>query len=141
MNIISYFLCFSFSWVPCIHRLRFHTLTNCHKSGAIETLWGGREMFSCLGLCMVAEEHHFRRSMLLLFLNLLLIYFETWMSLWWWWIVFVVWLTDERRFALFPAGTIVRDPHHCESPTRREQDLNLYRTWVQALLNEFVQQR
>ena len=30
---------------------------------------------------------------------------------------FVVWLTDERRLALFPAGTIVRDPHHCESPT------------------------
>ena len=30
---------------------------------------------------------------------------------WWWWIVFVVWLTDERRLALFPAGTIVRDSH------------------------------
>ena len=26
--------------------------------------------------------------------------------------VIVVWLTDERRLALFPAGTIVRDPHH-----------------------------
>ena len=38
---------------------------------------------------------------------------------WWWWIVFVVWLTDERCLALFPAGTIVRDPHHRESPTRR----------------------
>ena len=38
---------------------------------------------------------------------------------WWWWIVFVVWLTDERRLTLFPAGTIVRDPHHRESPTRR----------------------
>ena len=38
---------------------------------------------------------------------------------WWWWIVFVVWLTDERRLALFPAGTIVRDLHHRESPTRR----------------------
>ena len=25
----------------------------------------------------------------------------------WWWIVFVVWLTDERRLVLFPAGTIV----------------------------------
>ena len=36
-----------------------------------------------------------------------------------WWIVFVVWLTDERRLALFPAGTIVRDLHHRESPTRR----------------------
>ena len=43
-------------------------------------------------------------------------------------IVFVVWLTDERRLASFPAGTIVRDPHHCESPARREQDLNLHRT-------------
>ena len=41
---------------------------------------------------------------------------------------FVVWLTDERRLALFPAGTIVRDPHHRESPTRREQGLNLRRT-------------
>ena len=39
----------------------------------------------------------------------------------WWWIVFAVWLTDERRLALFPAGTIVRDPHHRESltPTSR----------------------
>ena len=36
----------------------------------------------------------------------------------WWWIVFVVWLTDKRRLFLFPAGTIVRDPHHRESPTR-----------------------
>ena len=52
---------------------------------------------------------------------------------------FVVWLTDERRLALFPAATIVRDPHHRESPTRRQQDLNLRRTWVQALLNEVVQ--
>ena len=41
---------------------------------------------------------------------------------------FVVWLTDERRLASFPAETIVRDPHHRESPTRREQDLNLRRT-------------
>ena len=37
-------------------------------------------------------------------------------------------LTNERRLALFPAGTIVSDPHHCESPTRREQNLNLRRT-------------
>ena len=51
---------------------------------------------------------------------------------WWWWIVFVVWLTDERRLALFSAGTIVRDPHHRESPTRREQGLSLRRTWFQA---------
>ena len=41
-------------------------------------------------------------------------------------------VTDKRRLALFPAGTIVRDPHHRESPTRREQDMNLRRTWVQA---------
>ena len=26
-------------------------------------------------------------------------------------VVFVVWLTDERPVALFPAGTIVKDPH------------------------------
>ena len=43
---------------------------------------------------------------------------------WWWWIVFVVWLINERHLALFPAGTIVRDPHHRESPTRREQDFS-----------------
>ena len=30
-------------------------------------------------------------------------------------------MTDERRLALFPAGTTVRDPHHRESPTRCEQ--------------------
>ena len=40
-----------------------------------------------------------------------------WWWWWWWWIVFVVWLTDGRRLALFPAGIIVRDPHHRESPT------------------------
>ena len=34
----------------------------------------------------------------------------------------------DRRKALFPAGTIVRDPHHRESPTRREQDFTLRRT-------------
>ena len=47
---------------------------------------------------------------------------------------FVVWLTDKRRLAFFPAGTIVKDPHHFESPTRHEQDLNLCRTRVQALV-------
>ena len=52
---------------------------------------------------------------------------------------FVVWLTDERGLALFSAGTIVRDPHHRESPTRREQYTNLRRTRVQVLLNEVVQ--
>ena len=25
---------------------------------------------------------------------------------------FVVWLTDEKGLALFPARTILRDPHH-----------------------------
>ena len=32
----------------------------------------------------------------------------------------------------FPAGATVRDPHHWESPTRREQGLNLPITWVKA---------
>ena len=31
------------------------------------------------------------------------------------WIVFMVWLIEERRLALFPAETIVRNPHHRES--------------------------
>ena len=52
---------------------------------------------------------------------------------------FVVWLTDERRLTIFPASTIVRDPHHRESLTHREQDINLCRTLVQAYLNEVVQ--
>ena len=34
----------------------------------------------------------------------------------------------QRRLALFPAGTIVTDPHHCESPTRRKQGMNMRRT-------------
>ena len=29
----------------------------------------------------------------------------------------MVWLTEERRLALIPDGTILRDPHHRESPT------------------------
>ena len=33
----------------------------------------------------------------------------------------------KRRLALFPARTIIRDPHHCEFPSGREQDLNLRR--------------
>ena len=36
--------------------------------------------------------------------------------------------------ALFPAGTILRDLQHGESPTHREQDLDVRRTWVQAFL-------
>ena len=42
--------------------------------------------------------------------------------------VFVIWLTGERRLALFPASTIVRDSHHRESLTYFEQDVNLRRT-------------
>ena len=41
---------------------------------------------------------------------------------------FIAEIREKRRLALFPAGTIVRDPHHLKSPTRREQDLNLRRT-------------
>ena len=44
---------------------------------------------------------------------------------------FVVWLTHQRRLALFPSGTIVRDPHHRESHYR-EQGLNLRRAGVPA---------
>ena len=33
----------------------------------------------------------------------------------------MVWLTDKRHLALFPASTIVRDTHHCESLTHHEQ--------------------
>ena len=29
----------------------------------------------------------------------------------------MVWLTDERRSALFPAGTIVRDPQEFDIPS------------------------
>ena len=45
-----------------------------------------------------------------------------------WWIAFLVWLTDEMRFALFLGGTIIKDIHHREFWTRRKQDLNLRRT-------------
>ena len=38
-----------------------------------------------------------------------------------------LWLTNERRSASFQAGIIVRDPYR-ESPTHREQSLNLRRT-------------
>ena len=56
--------------------------------------------------------------------ELLVKIWTVWWWWWWWWLmVFVVWLTDERRLALFPAGTIVRDPLHRESPTLGEQDV------------------
>ena len=45
----------------------------------------------------------------------------------------------ERGTALFLALTIVRNLHYRKSPTRHEQDLNLHKTWVQALLNEVMQ--
>ena len=51
---------------------------------------------------------------------------------------FVVRLTDERRLALLPAGTIVSDTHHRKSLTQPKQDLSLHRTRVQVLLNEVV---
>ena len=38
--------------------------------------------------------------------------------------LFSEWLTLERRLALFPAGTIVRDSDNRKSFTRREQNLN-----------------
>ena len=52
----------------------------------------------------------------------------------WRWIVFVVRSTDERVVALFPAGNIIRDPHHHKSPTCCEQDWKLRRSWVQTYL-------
>ena len=48
-------------------------------------------------------------------------------------------MTDERRLTLFPAGIIVRDPHHCESRTRLQKGLELCRACVQAYLTEVVQ--
>ena len=53
-----------------------------------------------------------------------------------WWIVFLVCLTRKRFLALYLPRTIARDLCHRESRTRREQDLNLRRTWFQDLLNE-----
>ena len=57
-------------------------------------------------------------------------------------IFFVESLTDEKAFSLISSRdleTFVWDPHHRESPTRREQDLNLRKTWIQAWLNEVVE--
>ena len=44
-------------------------------------------------------------------------------------ILFVVWLTDEKRVDLCPAGTTVRGPYHHESPTRRELESVSYRLY------------
>ena len=46
----------------------------------------------------------------------------------------------QKALALIPAGTIVRDPNHHESPTCCQWDWNLRRTWVPVLLNEVVHQ-
>ena len=46
----------------------------------------------------------------------------------------VAWLTDERGLALFPAGTILRDSHHRESPTCHEQNLNLRKNLSSGLV-------
>ena len=48
------------------------------------------------------------------------------------------WLTDERRLALFAAGTIARDPYHRKSPAHRKQDLNLQKIWVETLFSRLL---
>ena len=48
-------------------------------------------------------------------------------------------MTDEIRLTLFPAEIIVRVSDRSKSPTRREQELSLRCTKVQALVNEIVQ--
>ena len=57
---------------------------------------------------------------------------------------FVACFTNERNLALFPAGAIVRYPHHCELSTRREHVQHVKHAQsgsalVQALLIEVVQ--
>ena len=48
-------------------------------------------------------------------------------------------MVDRRKaFSFIPARTIVTDPHHRESPTRREQGLNLRGIQFQPSLNELV---
>ena len=42
-------------------------------------------------------------------------------------------MVDRRKvISLISSGAIVRDPHHHEPLTRREQGLNLRRTCIQA---------
>ena len=43
-------------------------------------------------------------------------------------------IDPQKVLALFPVGTIVRDPHYREFPTRCKQDLNLCTTCFQASL-------
>ena len=38
-----------------------------------------------------------------------------------WGFVFMVWLTDEGRLALFLAGPIVRNPYHRKPPTAKSR--------------------
>ena len=61
------------------------------------------------------------------YLGHIIVHFCWWW--WWWWIVFVVWLTDERRLASFPAATIVRDLHHCKYPTLQISELEFSFYW------------
>ena len=93
-------------------------------------------LFIVLLLCCM---YLFCDAIILYICNVVMHLFFLYWWWWWWWIVFVVWLTDQRRLASFTFGTIVRDPHHRESPTRQQQDFSLRRTWGQALLNELVQ--
>ena len=58
---------------------------------------------------------------------------------WWWWTIFMECLTGKRYLAWFSAGTVVRDSHYLKYSIRRKQDMNLRRTWIQALLSEVVQ--
>ena len=51
-----------------------------------------------------------------------------------------LWHVDgQKRLSLFPAGTVVRNPHHYESRIHHKQDMNMSRTWVQTLMNEVAQ--
>ena len=51
----------------------------------------------------------------------------------------ILWCWRLKGWALFPVGTIFRDsPHHKQPLISCEQDLNLCKTWIQALLNEVV---
>ena len=54
-------------------------------------------------------------------------------------IVFVVCLTEKTRLALCSAGYIVRDPHHHESPTSREQGFEPAQDLSSGLVGESVQ--
>ena len=78
---------------------------------------------------LVLSTEEYKRASLSDFVRL----FWWWWCWWWWWwwrIVFVICLTEERSLVLSPARTIVRHPHHSESPTCHEQGLNLHRTRV-----------